>query len=129
MKKSVVALLATVWMAGAFHRAAAADPPADAKEGDAVAIDLIHGPKITRWATGNIYPLDEDLDGREGWVVVTLMVDPAGKPYNAMARESSGSPAFERAALAAVYSCTFEPAQLNGTPIDARFTFKLNSCG
>lgn len=125
MKRIEVALLAMSWVAGASLVAAAAAEPLAEPETDAIAIELVHGPKITHWATGDIYPRNEVIDGREGWVVVTLLVDSTGKLQDAMVRESSGNPAFERAALRAVQTCTFEPARRNGTPVDATLTFKL----
>jgi len=56
-------------------------------------------------------------DGREGWVVLNMMIDPQGKPYEAMVVDSSGNPAFEKAALRSRY-CSQSPSRktTNGAP-------------
>ncbi len=54
------------------------------------------GPKILNGGlTSNAYPRNEVTDGREGWVVLNMMIDPKGKPYEVMVADSSGNPAFE----------------------------------
>jgi TonB family protein len=114
-----VALLA----ACALTRALAADAPADA----AVPFDVevFKGVQILKGPSQNLYPMTEVMDRREGWVILDLMVDPKGKPYEVMVVDSSGIPAFERAALRGVNDVTFKPAERGGTPIDSSYTFKM----
>src|SRR6185436_16076602 len=110
---------------GASVGAVAAEPSVDAQKTDAVAIEVVQDPKIIRWPKGDIYPTSELLDGREGWVIFTLMVDSTGKPHDPMVTDSSGNPAFERAVLRWLDTVTFEPARRNGMPVDASFTNKM----
>jgi TonB family protein len=53
------------------------------------------------------------------------MVDPQGKPYEITVIESTGNKALEKAAVEAAEDWEFEPATLNGTPIDAGHTMKV----
>lgn len=71
------------------------------------------------------YPESERRRGGEGWVMLNMMVDPHGKPYEATVADSTGDPAFEKAALAAVEKWHFQPASLNGAPIDAGYSHKI----
>jgi TonB family protein len=66
-----------------------------------------------------LYPTSERINGRDGWVMLNLMVDPRGKPYEIAVTDSSGNKVLEQAALEAAKNWEFEPATLNGTPIDA----------
>ncbi len=75
-----------------LSNAIAADPPA---EPATVNIETFKGPKPLSGVTGNVYPQSEGMDGREGWVVLNTMIDPQGKPYEAMVLDSSSNPAFE----------------------------------
>ncbi|HEX6398280.1 MAG TPA: TonB family protein [Steroidobacteraceae bacterium] len=96
-----------------------------ANAADEISIEVVQNPKIVRWATVNLYPFHEIQGEREGWVVLTLMVDAAGMPHDVMVSDSSGNPAFERAAVRGIDKMTFEPGRLNGTPVDASFMFKM----
>ncbi len=125
MKTNFLVSLGMSLMASAFVGAIAAEPSTESQQTDEVAIELVQGPKIVQWVTGNIYPKSESRDGREGWVILTLMVDSTGKPHDVTVSDSSGNPAFERAALRTMDKVTFAPARRNGAPVDASFTFKL----
>ena len=125
MQKSGLAGLAMSLMAGVVSAAIAGGASPEAQNPDPVAIELIRSPRITRFPTGNLYPMNEVNDGREGWVIMTIMVDSNARPADAMINDSSGNPAFERAALNAVERMTFEPARLNGAPVDGSIKFKL----
>jgi TonB family protein len=72
-----------------------------------------------------VYPLTEVRDGREGWVQLNMMIDPKGKPYEVMVVDSSGNPAFEKAAMQALKRMSFKPAHRGNTPIDSSFMFKM----
>ena len=118
----VLALSSTVV---AFSGALAAAPSPEKSGSDAIPIEVIESPKITRFPTGNLYPRKDIVDGREGWVVMTIMVDSNARPIDAMINDSSGNPAFEKAALGAIDKMTFEPARRNGMPVDGTIQFKL----
>ena len=53
------------------------------------------------------------------------MIDPEGKPYEVVVTDSTGSQAFERSALKVVTRWTFEPALMDGVPIDAGSNYKI----
>jgi TonB family protein len=61
---------------------------------------------------------------REGWVVVSTMVDPQGRPYEAAVASSTGAKELEKAALAAIEKTGFEPAISDGKPVDSVFHIK-----
>ena len=69
------------------------------------------------------YPAALYARGIEGKVVLQLYVDEQGKlrPDSTRVSESSGYPAFDSAALAAVPAFKFAPALRNGTPVAALF--------
>ena len=71
------------------------------------------------------YPL-ASAEGGEGWVILNLMVDPEGKPYEATVVESTGNPALEKAALEAP-RVALRTGPMNGTPIDAGGNYKVSS--
>jgi TonB family protein len=131
---------AEIWIGMLFaacllSKAFAADAPADTAavaprqpqpaESVPVNVETFKGPLILRGVTGNMYPKTEVMDGREGWVVVNTMIDPQGKPFEAMVVDSSGNPAFDKAALRAVDQMAFQAARRGDTPIDSSLTFKL----
>ena len=119
-------LLATFWLAGAFAADAPVEsPPLPAVAPDALDVEVFKGVRIRSGPSSNAYPIEEVHDGREGWVVLDMMIDPKGKPYEVMVVDSSGNPAFEKAALRAVNQVAFQPAERAGTPIDSSFVFKM----
>jgi len=65
------------------------------------------------------YPEKELRHHIEGWVRVSFVVAPTGKVSDAMIEDSSGNGAFDQAALAAVLNWRYEPALLNGQPIES----------
>jgi TonB family protein len=79
------------------------------------------------------YPLELRHKGKEGWVNVSLMVGPDGKPHELMVADSSGDIAFEEEALKTISKWDFIPATLNGSPIDSGIEvplrFKLTGGG
>jgi TonB family protein len=78
-----------------------------------------------------LYPRRDAEERNEGWVLLNFMIDPKGKLYEVVVTDSTGNPAFERAALKAAEEWTFEPASIDGKPIDAghnfTVTFKANA--
>jgi TonB family protein len=103
----------------------AASPSPTPEKSGPVDIEVFHGVQILSGPKGNPYPAGEVVNGREGWVTLNTMIDPNGKPYEAMVVGSSGNPAFEKAALKTVQLISFAPARQGDTPIDSSFTFKL----
>lgn len=74
------------------------------------------------------YPATLYGRGIEGKVVLRLFVDEAGRlaPDSTRLAESSGYPALDSAALAAVPSFRFAPALQNGAPVGATFLLPVH---
>ncbi|NBC22309.1 MAG: TonB family protein [Gammaproteobacteria bacterium] len=72
------------------------------------------------------YPRSRRQDGSEGWVQLHFMIDPEGQPYEIVVTDSTGDNAFEESAVRAVERSTFEPAALDGRPIDAGYNLKIS---
>ena len=68
----------------------------------------------------------ELLSGTEGWVQLSFMVDPSGKPHEIAVICSTGDRVFENAAREAIERSTFLPAQLNGKPIESARRMKVS---
>lgn len=64
------------------------------------------------------------MEGFEGWVELSMMVDPQGKPFEIAVIRSTGNRTFDAFATKAVEQSTFEPASLDGKPIESGFEFK-----
>lgn len=114
--KFAYAVIPMLSFVAAVHAAEEAQSP--------IAVDLYKGPKGID-LQGAPYPESERKSGAEGWVLVNLMIDPEGKPYEMAVADSTGNPVFEKAALAQVAKWRFEPATMNGKPIDASSSVKL----
>ncbi len=71
------------------------------------------------------YPLNVQSNGTEGWVNLNFMVDPNGKTYEIAVIQSTGNKALEESAIRAATAWTFEPASLNGRPVDASHEIKV----
>lgn len=65
------------------------------------------------------YPHLDQVLAREGWVALNFMVSPQGKPYEIIVTDSIGGKRFETEAIKALEQTTYQPARLNGQPIDA----------
>jgi TonB family protein len=80
-----------------------------------------------------VYPRARQVEGREGWVQLDFMVAQDGTPYEIVVTDSSGDEQFEQAAVRALERSTFEPATLNGQPVDAghalKYSFAIASQG
>jgi len=63
------------------------------------------------------YPAHELRRNRQGWVLLNYVVTDDGRVIDPVIEESSGSPAFERAAKQTVEDWRYEPALLNGEPV------------
>lgn len=91
---------------------------------EAIPLEVYREPEIKRNKLPQ-YPTSEIYQGKDGWVFVNLMVSPEGKPYELTVAESSGNKAFEKSALEAVSRWTYEPATLQGKPVDSASTVKI----
>ena len=63
------------------------------------------------------YPRRAAGKGQEGWVELSYVVEPDGSVSNVIIEDSSGQRDFERTALKSVKRWTFEPATVNGEPV------------
>lgn len=63
------------------------------------------------------YPMHELRRNQQGWVVLNYVVTDDGRVIEPVIEESSGSPAFERAAIQTVEDWRYEPARLDGEPV------------
>ena len=63
------------------------------------------------------YPPSELRNRQQGWVELNYVVTESGEVVEPVVEASSGSRAFERAALNTVTRWSYEPAMLNGEPI------------
>ncbi|WP_298636432.1 energy transducer TonB [uncultured Umboniibacter sp.] len=78
------------------------------------------------------YPRTELRREREGWATVSYVIDTEGNVAHAVIEDSSGSSHFEREALKAALKRKYEPAMLNGEPIEScdnsnMFTFEIGN--
>lgn len=64
------------------------------------------------------YPVGALQSGREGWVMLSYVVSAEGEVIEPMIEDSSGHEVLEKAALDAVRSWKYRPAQENGTPVE-----------
>jgi TonB family protein len=108
--KRIYASVAALFVATAAAAAAETQP--------AVAVDLYQGPKGID-VPPPTYPIGERQSRAEGWVTVNFMIDQQGKPYEVSVADSTGNRVLENAALETVAKWRFEPATLNGKPVDA----------
>ena len=76
------------------------------------------------------YPRKKQKMGEVGWTIVNYMVDPAGNTYDITVRSSSGDKSFDRAAIKAAEKYRYQPATVDGSPVDSsaatRITFDLS---
>ncbi len=68
------------------------------------------------------YPTAEYESGREGWTLLSYVVNREGAAVDALVEDSSGSAAFDQAALAAVAQLRYSPARLSGEPVERCFS-------
>ncbi len=64
------------------------------------------------------YPSREAARGVEGWVQVSYVVNPDGDVGEVLIEDSSGRKSFEKETLRAMRRWRFEPATMNGEPIE-----------
>ena len=116
------ALLLSGWLANAH----AADPPMTVKAGaEETDVEVFHGARPVTAPSENYYPARERERGREGWVLLNMMISPKGKPYEITVLDSTGNAAIDKAAVRALDDMSFEPAKHGRIPIDSSLTFKM----
>ncbi len=67
---------------------------------------------------------EAQIDGYSGWVELAFMVDSSGHPAAVTVMQSTGNKIFEETATQAVEQSIFEPATLNGKPIESDSAIK-----
>lgn len=92
---------------------------------DTVSLDLYSPPRVVSKAVPQ-YPRNALRKNREGWVRLHFMVDTSGRPYEVAVTDSVGDSVFQQAAVGALEESTFEPARLDGKPIDAGHSMYFN---
>ena len=79
---------------------------------------------------GPYYPAEAGSEGAEGWVLLNFMIDTNGKAFEPTVLGSSGPNIFHLAAKQALSRSQWEPAKIDGVPIEGgfstlfRFTFE-----
>ena len=63
------------------------------------------------------YPAQDANNGKEGWVVLSYVIEPNGKVSHPIIESSSGSKRFESEAVKAVKKWIYQPATYRGQPI------------
>lgn len=63
------------------------------------------------------YPINEARKGKEGWVVLSFIVEPDGSTSNVIIEDSSGSRGFEKESKKAIKKWAYQPAIENGEAI------------
>jgi TonB family protein len=64
------------------------------------------------------YPVNAARDGKEGWVMMSYVVDAEGKVQDPVIEDFEGDKAFKRYALKAIKDWTYSPAMKNGKPTE-----------
>lgn len=67
------------------------------------------------------YPMEAARDGRTGWAKFSFIVEPDGSVSNILTMDSSGSKDLERASIKAIKRWKYEPATIDGKPVQRCF--------
>lgn len=70
------------------------------------------------------FPESERNRGNDGWVNLSMMISPEGKPFEIIVTESSGNAVLEAASIKQAQKWRFTPAKLNGQPIESAHEMK-----
>jgi len=72
------------------------------------------------------YPLRENADNGEGWVLLSMTVGADGSTRDIFVVDSVGSPSFQKVAIDAVRDWKYDPALESGKPVDTNdYTIKI----
>jgi len=63
------------------------------------------------------YPIQEAKNGREGWTILSYVIETDGSVSNILVEESSGRKSFDKAAIRAAKKWRYQPALENGKPV------------
>lgn len=63
------------------------------------------------------YPTKEARNGREGWAILSYVIETDGSVSNILVQESSGRRSFDKAAIKAAKKWRYQPAMENGKPV------------
>lgn len=67
------------------------------------------------------YPMEAARQGRTGWAKFSFIVEPDGSVSNILTVDSSGSKDFEQASIKALKRWKYEPAKVDGKPVQRCF--------
>ena len=101
------------------------DAPATELASDAVPLARYSPPQVVSRAVPE-YPRNALRKKRQGWVQLHFMVDTSGRAYEIAVTDSVGDSVFQKAAVDALQESTFDPARLDGVPIDAGHSMNFN---
>jgi TonB family protein len=90
----------------------------------AAPIEVFEAPRPLKTGAA-FYPLEDRRKGREGWVNLSMMIDPTGKPFEIAIADSTGNKSLEEETLKVAKTWRFQPATLNGVPIEAAHEMKV----
>ncbi len=117
--------LVAMLCAPSFAAGPSEHPPA-ASSGDKVPLEVFQGPQL-EMRTFHVYASDFRQGVREGWVILSMMVDPSGKPFEVAVTDSSGDKELNDAAVRAMQRASFVPGSLNGKRIESSYEFRYRS--
>lgn len=128
--RALLAVLSLIFATGAHAEAAGSDAPANPNAEQVeqaeqeLALDVYAAPKVIDLGRP-YFPESARKTGGDGWVNTQFMVDAEGKPYEIVVTDAIGHSSLRKAAVRAVERSTFEPANLNGVPLDAGLRRKI----
>lgn len=109
-------------------RLCAQTPPGAVSEAplaERVPIEVFKGPRLKSIdASPCTRSSEAHCSSEGGWADLAFMIDPQGKPFEITIVRSTGNRKIEEAALRAVEHASFEPATLNGQPVESGFEIK-----
>lgn len=98
--------------------AAAPGQTAEAGDRDSAVVDTYVGPRSLQLSKPD-YPEEQIYRNQEGWVALNFMVDTEGKPFEISVAHAVGDEEFQDAAIRALKRSRFQPATLDGEPIES----------
>jgi TonB family protein len=102
-----------------------AEPTPEAASKMPISVEAFRDPR-PRNVPRPAYPHEELYKDGEGWVIVSMMVDPKGRPFEVEVDRSSGNKVFEKLAVEAMKRATFEPGSVDGKPVESVYEIKYN---
>jgi TonB family protein len=99
------------------------EPPPAVASKEGVSVETFRDPLLKN-APEPAYPLRELYRGGEGWVILSMMVDPQGKPFEVGVERSSGNRLFEKLAVKSMERATFEPGSFDGKPVESVYEMR-----